>query len=432
MTQAIGPAIEVGASRRRLGLFDVLCMGVNSIVGSGVFAIPDDIHREMGGWSPLAFALCATMLLPVTLCFAELSGRFEKTGGPYLYAQSAFGPRTGFMIGWFCWVVAFVSWAANTTVLVELLGFQGVAHKAVCVGLVVALGAINYVGVKPGAWTVNAVVVAKVTAIFCFLGVAIFALDPSRLGGALPRGVMGVGQGVFLALFPLQGFEVVSVLAGETANPRRNVPLGTVGSLLFSALLFIAVQAVLVASYPGLGAGSGTPLSDAAHHLGPRIGLVVLVGSLISVGGFTAGTALGAPRYAQAIAEHGLLPAALARIHPRWETPHVAIVLTTVFSAALALFFDFRLLVGVLNVAVMIQYASTCLAVPALRRKMPGGERTWVVPGGRVIPYLGAAGSLVMLVGVGVSAFVYAGVMLVMGFAISWLSAPRTRRAPST
>jgi amino acid transporter len=411
--------------RRRLGLFDVLCIGVNATVGSGVFALPDDMHREMGGWSPLAFLLCAVLLLPVTLCFAELAGWHDETGGPYIYARGAFGAWAGFLIGWFCWVAAFVSWAANTTVLVELLGLEGATNKAVCLGLVVVLGAINYVGVRPGAWVVNAATVGKVAAIFCLLAVAISAADPSRLGGALPRGVAGVGSGVYLALFPLQGFEVAPVTARETANPRRNVPLGTVGSLGFSALLFIAVQAVLVMSYPGLAEKSDTPLADAARHLGPRIGLVVLVGGLVSTGGFSAGSALGTPRYAQAIAGHGLLPAALARVHRRWETPHVAIILTTAFTAALALLFDYRRLVGMVNVTVVVQYAFTCLAVPVLRKKVPAGERTWVVPGGSVVPYLGAAGSVALLAGAEASEFVFAGATLMVGLAIAWVSARR-------
>src|SRR3954465_10958184 len=99
--------------RRRLTLFDVLCIGVNATVGSGVFTLPDDMQREMGGYSPLAYLFCALLLLPVALCFAELSGRFEETGGAYVYARAAFGARVGYILGWFCWTATFVSWAAN-------------------------------------------------------------------------------------------------------------------------------------------------------------------------------------------------------------------------------------------------------------------------------------------------------------------------------
>jgi amino acid transporter len=416
------------AARRRLGLFDVLSIGVNATVGSGVFALPDDMQRAMGGWSPLAYLLCTILLLPIALSFAELSGLFDESGGAYVYARAAFGDRAGFVVGWFCWTATFVSWAANTTLLVDLLGFSAAPwNKLVAAGVILALGAINYVGVKPGAWVVNAVVIGKLGAILCFLVAAALALDPSRLGGPLPRGVAGVGTGVYLALFPLQGFEVAPVVAGETANPKRNVPLGTMGSLVLSALLFIVVQAALVSTYPGLGRESQTPLADAARHIGPRVGLIVLVGSFVSIGGFTAGSALGSPRYAESIASHGLLPRALARVHPRWSTPHVAIAVTTIITAILALFFDYRRLVGMANVTVVIQYFAACVAVPVLRRRIPA-RRTWTIPGGAIIPALGAIGSLGLFVAADRVEWLFAAAALAVGVIVARVSA---KPAPS-
>src|ERR1700733_8667162 len=99
-----GPPVVLEAPhRRRLTLFDVLAIGINATVGSGVFALPDDIQRAMGGWSPLAYLLCALLLLPIALSFAEASGRFEESGGAYVYARRAFGDRVGFFVGWYCW-----------------------------------------------------------------------------------------------------------------------------------------------------------------------------------------------------------------------------------------------------------------------------------------------------------------------------------------
>ena len=91
---------------RRLGLNDVLAIGVNAIVGSGVFSLPDDMQREMGGFSPLAFLLCALVLIPVALCFGELASRTDRTGGPYVYATEAFGPQVGYVVGWSCYLNA--------------------------------------------------------------------------------------------------------------------------------------------------------------------------------------------------------------------------------------------------------------------------------------------------------------------------------------
>lgn len=430
------PAVEIDPTaprRRKLGLFDVLCIGVNAVVGSGVFALPDDMQRSMGGFSPLAYALCAVLLLPVALCFAELSSRTDETGAAYVYARRAFGANAGFFVGWYCWATTFVSWAANTTLFIEILGFTSYPlNKILGVGTVIALGVVNYVGIKPGAWLVNTVTIGKLAAIFCFLAVAVFAVDPSRLGGALPLGMAGVGQGIYLALFPLQGFEVAPVAAGETDNPRRNVPLGTVGAVLFSALLFIVVQAVLVGAYPALGTESEQPLVDAARSIGPRLGLIVLVGSLISIGGFNAGCALGAPRYAQAIAAHNLLPAPLARTHARWGTPHVAIVVTTALTAGLAFFFDYRKLVGMTNTAVLVQYLFTCLAVPVLRAKEKPAGKGWMIPGGPVVPAIGALGSLalfklVVFTEENKTELYFAGATLVIGIAVAFVSSRSAR-----
>jgi len=425
------PAVSPQRLRRRLSGFDVLCLGVNAIVGSGVFALPDDMHRAMGGWSPLAFLACATLLLPVALCFAELSSQSDENGGPYLFAQQAFGDTVGFVIGWSCWLNAFVSWAAVTTLFIDLAGVSDpVLSKVLGAAMICGLGAVNYVGVRPGAWLVNLAVVGKLTAIFCFVGVGLMAIDPSRLGGSLPLGVAGVGNGVYLALFPLQGFEAVPVPAGEAKNPKRTVPLGTMGSLIFAALLFVLVQAVLVMSFPNLGAESMTPLVDAARYVGPTLGTIVLVGGLISVGGFTAGAALGSPRFAQAIAHRGQLPAALARIHPRFGTPHVSIAVTAGLAALLALPFDYRQLVGMSNIVVVFQYGATCLAVPVLRRRRARKPGAWFIPGGDVIPVVGTLGSLALMSGANLQEVLFAVVSIGAGLVLMTLHRWSGARGP--
>lgn len=414
-------ATATAPSRRRLTLFDVVCIGVNATVGSGVFALPDDVYREMGGWSPLAFAVCALMLLPVSLCMAELSARTEETGGPYVYARRAFGEELGFVVGWFCWIATVVAWAAVTTLFVEIIGkiigLHGPAAKVAGVCLVLLLGAINYAGVKPGTVVVNLVTAGKLLAVLTFVAVGLFHLKTERLGGAAPSAAQ-IGTGVYLTLFPLQGFEVAPVIAGETRNPRRNVPLGTLGSLVFSGLLYVVVQSVLVASYPSLGVKTDTPLQDAAMYLGPTIGAIVVIGSLVSTGGFTAGSALGSPRYAEAMAKDGVVPRVFARIHPRFQTPYLSIAATTLVAAALVVPFDYRTLVGIGNITVVVQYVFSCVAVPVLRAKQPLDSSKWRVPGGPVLPVLGAAGSVALLYSVKGAEWAFSAGALVVGVLI--------------
>jgi APA family basic amino acid/polyamine antiporter len=328
-------------------------------------------------------------------------------------------------VGWFCWIATLVSWAAVTSLFVEIIGLHGAAAKAAGAAMILVLGAINYVGVKPGAALVNVVTIGKLAAIFAFLGVGLFRMQTERLGGATPD-LRHIGTGVYLTLFPLQGFEVAPVTAGETKNPRRNVPLGTVGSLVFSAVLYVIVQAVLVGAYPRLGDETTTPFLDAARYLGPTIALVVLIGSMVSTAGFTAGSALGSPRYAEAMANDGILPKVLARVHPRFRTPHVAIAVTAVIAAALVLPFDYRMLVGVANVTVVFQYVFSCLAVPVLRRRHPGDATKWRVPGGWTLPLLGALGSAALLLFVSKREWIFSAGSLVVGIAMYvWVRSAR-------
>ena len=98
--------------RRTLSRFDITCLGLNAIVGSGIFLLPDDLYRELGWLSPFAFVCCLVGLLPVAWCYAAAAGECDRTGGPYIYASEAFGPRVGFGVGWMCFANSVFSYAA--------------------------------------------------------------------------------------------------------------------------------------------------------------------------------------------------------------------------------------------------------------------------------------------------------------------------------
>ena len=148
--------------RRTLGRFDITCLGLNAIVGSGIFALPDDLFRELGVLSPLAFVCCAVGLLPVALCYARAASACSKTGGPYVYASEAFGPRVGFAVGWMCFANSVFSYAAVAAAtaayaarLFPALG-DPVTQKLVSVLVIGMFAALNYRGAKPGAVAVDA------------------------------------------------------------------------------------------------------------------------------------------------------------------------------------------------------------------------------------------------------------------------------------
>ncbi|MFI5306533.1 MAG: APC family permease [Polyangiales bacterium] len=384
--------------RRSLGLFDVTCIGLNAIVGSGIFVLPDDLYREMGGLSPLAFVLCALGLLPVALCYSEAASTVDRTGGPYIYAGEAFGPRVGFAVGWMCFANSIFSFAAVSSAAAAYVGrlvpalAPALAMKTVALVVIATFALINYRGARPGALAIDMFTVGKFAVLLILVSALVPHVSFARFETPLPHGMAGVGAATFMAVFAAQGFEVAPVTAGETHAPERKVPIAVLSSMLAASALYVAVQATLVGAYGRLHEVSDTPLADAALSVVPALGLVVTIGGLVSTLGFVSGSALGTPRYLFAAAEDGHLPSALAAVHARFESPHKAVVATALLAMALAIPFDYRSLIGMSNVAVAVQYLGTCLAVLKLRsRPHTKGFR---IPLGPVVPLLGAAVSV--------------------------------------
>lgn len=379
-------------SSRPLGLFSLTCIGVNAIVGSSIFLFPGRLTGMLGPASVLAFGLTALLLLPVALSFASMAARFDRPGGPYLYATWKFGPLTGFGIGWLCWVTMVVSWAA----VADGLGLMTGWGKPAAAGVILAMGAVNWLGVRPGAWTSNVFAAAKLAPLVVFAAAAL--PEAKALTPLAPRGWSQLGPACFMALFAYSGFETVPVPAGEAADARRTVPLAVVVSLGLSALLYMAVQAGA--------AGLGEPLElaeAAARVMGPAGTSLITWGGVVSMIGYNAGSALGGPRYLVALAEDGHLPEALARTRP-------AVALSTAAALAAALLLDFQRLVDFGSFVLVAQFLTTCVA--------NGGPAGWLGVGASL--WLGSQGGWRQAAG--------AAVVLAAGFALRRVKQDLRRR----
>lgn len=445
----------MSSSVRTIGLFSVLCIGINAIIGSGIYKLPGRLGYYLGPASWLGFALVGVLLVTVALCFAELASMFDATGGSYVYTREAFGTPVGFSVGWIAWVTGVTSWGAVANAIpgylasfVPVVGTAAGA-KVVVVVVIGGLGIINYFGVKPGAITTNLFTVAKVVPLLVFVLVGLFyvsadnlALMPSAAavkGGSGGTVTAALGLAMFAALFPLQGFESAPVPAGETANPKRNVPIAVIGSLLGCAVFYVLIQVVAQGVRPAIATSAASaeepwsvrPLADAAEtFLGSGGGALLSLGACISMIGYCSGAALVTPRYVLALAEHRLLPAPLARFHQRFESPHVAVAFTTVMSLVAGLALDFDKLVDLSNVAVIVQYVGTCAAVTRLRYLKPDQERTYRVPGGAwLVPLLGIAVCVLLAAQASWVEFAFSLVAIAIGGAIALATRVVERRS---
>ncbi|HYS07089.1 MAG TPA: APC family permease [Myxococcales bacterium] len=406
-------------------LVDCVGLGINGIIGTGIFLLPAKVYRSAEGLSWAAWLAIGSVCLLVGLCFCEAAGRADRNGGPYLYARDAFGRWVGVGVGWMALAANLFAYGAvargfgrNLSFLFPSLNRQG-PQIAVAIAVIAGLATLNYRGIRPGALTSDFFSGAKLIPILFFVVVGLFFVDWQRLSFSPPAGVTRVEAlklGGFGALFACTGFEYVPVTAGETDNPRRNVPLALFLALSGSIFLYVLVQIVFMGTHPTPGAAD-KPLAEAAGAFaGPWAGGFVAVGSVISSFGYLTAVALVTPRYLSSLGENGELPPVFARTNARHGTPSVAIVVTAMACAALAAFADFDRLSDLNNAAVFAQYVPTCLAVLVLRRTK--GPSTLTLPLGPAIPLLATLGCVLFLNGIKRDDVIFSLATLAVGIAL--------------
>ncbi len=383
------------AAPRSLGLFDCVGIGLNGIVGSGIFLLPAFLYGAAGPASIVALPLCGLLCLGVGLCFGEMAGLAgARSGGPYRFATLAFGETAGFLVGWIAVASGLLGYAAVARGLSERLaallpsrrGVGPAAPRIAAVTLIAFLGAVNLVGVKAGARLSDLLSVTKLAPLVLLVVAGLPHVEAARVWPPLPPEGAGLSVAIWISVFACSGFEYVTVPAAEAKDPARDVPRAVIGSIAAALGLYALVQLVAVGTVAGLGE-TKAPLEAAARvALGEPGAALLAAGAVVSMIGFCSGSALVGPRYLSSLAADGHLPAPLAARSARFGTPYVAIVALSLGAAALAASLDFRRLVDFSNVAIVAQYLPTCAAVILLRRTRPELPRTYRVPGGALIP----------------------------------------------
>jgi APA family basic amino acid/polyamine antiporter len=382
---------------RVLGRWDLLALVINGIVGAGIFGLPAKVQSLLGVYGLAAILVCAAIIGLVVLCFAEVASRFAETGGPFVYAGAAFGPFTGFLTGWVLWVARVTGCCAICNLLLQYIAYirpdfnQGIGRTMTASAILGALTVIHVLGVKRAALFGNIVTVAKLTPLLIFVVIGLFHMEPARFAPAgLPVNTH-FAEAVLLLGFAFVGWESVVVSAGETRNPQRDLPLALIVGLGLVAILYLMIQVVCIGTLPDL-AASQRPIVDAGRtFLGPNGALLITLGAAVSMIGTLNGSMLTISRLPYAMAEAGQLPRALAAIHPRYRTPHVAIVFSAALVLGLTLSSQFVYLLTVSTISRLLVFAVTCMSLPKLRRTSVVPAARFVLPGGLAIPFTALA-----------------------------------------
>jgi basic amino acid/polyamine antiporter, APA family len=398
----------VAQLRRELGRWDLTAIGINQVIGGAVFAMPATLAAFVGGWSPILIVIVGFASLLIALTFAEVSSRFDATGGPYLYTKAAFGRFAAFEVGWLQWFTRAASWASVINVLVASLGFYwpavtaGAVRTALLTAIIATLAAINVLGIRQSAWVVNALTIGKLVPLALFIVIGLTSLGK---GGfeihALPA-MADVSASALLLIFAFGGYEVIPVPAGESKDPRRAVPFALIMTIVVVTIVLTLTQVVALGTLPAL-PDSKTPLADAsALIMGATGAAIITLGAVLSTLGNNMGQALSGSRSLFALAENGDIPSFFARVSARFGTPVVAIVFTAAVSLVLATTGSFATMAQASAVSRLIVYVATCAA--ALRLRSPRfaatvPEPTMRVPFGPLIPVAAMAIASAILFG---------------------------------
>ena len=394
--------------RRILGRWDLTAVGINQVIGSGIFLLPSLVAAQVGAWSVMAFVLAGLASMLVALCFAEVGSRFKETGGPYLYTRAAFGRFVGFEVGWMQWITRVTSWASVAKGIPLALGFYvpavtaGVYRTVFIVALFLILAAINYRGIQQAAWTVNLFTISKLVPLIVFIAVGVFFIQAEPSTRLMPISWSQGSTAALLLIFAFGGFDVIPVPSGESSNPRDQVPFAMISAVFGVTLVMLLAHIVALGTLPGL-AQSATPLADSAFlFMGTSGAIIIGVGAVISMIGNNAGQVLTGSRMLFALSENGDLPHVLARIHPRFQTPSTSILVTTGLSLGLALSGSFVVLATASAVARLVVYAGVGAATLRLRKSRFTGvlpTANFRTPFGALVPILAIGVSMIILVG---------------------------------
>ena len=424
-----------------LSLFDVTNLVVGSIIGADIYVASTFGARYLGPFSLIVWVLAGVIAIVIALCFAQCAALLPKVGGPYAYAKEAWGPFAGFLVGWSLWLAEWVSLAvfpvAFTQYLMFFLPSLDPTFQIFVKGLFIAfLVATNIVGVRAAGKTNDVLTVAKLAplVLFSVIGLSYIILHPATATGnflpLLPFGLGNFGLTLVLVFWAYAGFEISTIPAEETKNPSRTIPKAIVLGISIVTIFYLVTNTVLFGVMPtNQLAASNTPLPTATGTalaslptLSLVAGTIVGAGALISVAGSDESGMIGTSRLGYALAVDGLFPRIFAKIHPRFKTPYLGIIVTAA-AAFIAANADMTMLIAVSVFLLAVSYFATSASIFFLRRK--GLRALFHLRGGLFVPILGTIFSLLLITQCTITQFVLGLVLLAAGVPIYMKFSPK-------
>jgi len=437
--------------KRVLGAFDVVMLGIGAIIGAGIFATigtaaaGDAMRPGAGPALMLSFVLTAIACGFAALCYAEFSAMVPISGSAYTYSYGTLGELVAWIIGWDLIieyavgnVAVAISWANYFKTFVAGFGINipdwmsidyrtaakipGLLEHAPHIfgvpivfnlpafSIVALITVVLVLGIRESSRLTTIMVIIKLAVLGLFIWVGFHYVKPANWVPFAPNGWAGIQAGAAVVFFAYIGFDAVSTVAEEVKNPKRDLPIGIIGSLIVSTIVYILVAGVFtgIIPYPALvktlSTSQAEPLTLAIQYANIKNWGNFLVG-IIAFGSVIAHTAvllvfqLGQPRIFFSMARDGLLPQSFAKVHPKYRTPYVTTILTGLIVGVTAMFTTIDEMVDLTNIGTLFAFMLVCAGIIILRKKEPDRPRGFRTPWVPLLPLLGIAACLYLVLG---------------------------------
>jgi APA family basic amino acid/polyamine antiporter len=439
--------------KRALGPFDATMVVIGGIIGSGIFINPYIVAQRLDSSAAVLAAWIAggAIALAGAYSYAELGALFPRAGGQYVYLRDAYHPLAGFLYGWA--LLALIESGAIAAVAItfanyalRLVGRPDVAPVPLALSAIIVLSIINFLGVKPGSRVLNVFVVLKVAALAVLIGAGWLApaspgwWDAAREPTTTTGGTaIAFGAALIPILFSYGGWQNANYVAEEIEDPRRNLPLSLMAGTITVVVIYALVNAVYLRAL-GLEnlATTTTPAASAASRMFGEWGDTFVTASIaISTFGFLDLAILAPTRVYYAMAADGVFLPALAKLHPKYATPWLAILIQSTWSCILAATGSYERLLNYVVFADWIFFGLTVGTVIIFRRRLPlasraaGSYRAPGYPLVQILFVLVSAAVVLSVVGSDPSSALRGALLLALGIPVFFWFRSRSSQAPA-
>lgn len=386
--------------KRALGPVDLILLGIGCIVGTGIFVLTGVAAAKYAGPGIIiSFILAGIACVLTALVYAELASMIPATGSTYTYTYVSLGEVVAWLVGWtllleyliaICMVS--VGWSAYVTGVLSAGGLvlphaltsppaEGGLINLPAMLIALLICGILVIGVKESSRINNLMVIVKVVAIFIFLGLAAPMVNVSNWEPFLPYGVTGILTGAAIVFTAFIGFDAVSTATEECKNPKRDLPIGIIGSILVCTVLYVAVSAVLTGIVPYHLLNNPEPMTYALRAIGFGAGSVLVgIGAIAGITTVILVLYYGLTRIVFAMARDGLMPSRLCKIHKTFCTPYIVTLLAGAIIALIAGFTTISTLAELVNIGTLFAFIMASVGAVALRLRMPRAPRPFRCP----------------------------------------------------